>query len=172
MYMENKLPITRLSKYFSREDYDLQIQMGSEYVNGDLNMKLVLYSVDLSKTDTDNVYGEVGKDGIKFFPPIEFNGIVKIDSPTNKTYKNGVVRYLEPGNLTISVYIKHLQELNVDIKYGDFIGYPESEERIRYYSVSNDGRVVSDSKHNLFGYKPYYRTIVCVPAQESEFRGV
>ena len=170
--MENKLPITRLSKYFSREDYDLQIQMGSEYVNGDLNMKLALYSVDLSKTDTDNVYGEVGKDGIKFFPPVEFNAIAKIDSPTNKTYKNGEIRYLEPGNLTISVYIKHLEELKIDIKYGDFIGYPESEDRIRYYSVSNDGRVVSDSKHNMFGYKPYYRTIICVPAQESEFRGV
>jgi hypothetical protein len=24
----------------------------------------------------------------------------------------------------------------------------------------------------MFGYKPFYRTILCVPAQETEFRGI
>jgi hypothetical protein len=24
----------------------------------------------------------------------------------------------------------------------------------------------------MFGFKPYYRTILCVPAQEFEFRGI
>jgi hypothetical protein len=170
--MENKLPITRLSKFLSNDDFDLNVQMGSEYLHGDLNMKLVLYRVDTTRTTTDDVYGEVGKDQIKYFPPVEFNGLVKIDAPTNKSYKSGLLKFNEPGNITISVYIKHLQELGIDIKYGDFIGYAESEERVRYYQVTNDGKVVSDGKHNMFGYKPFYRTITCVPAQESEFRGV
>jgi hypothetical protein len=170
--MNKKLPITRLSKFFSQDDFDINIQMGQEYLHGDLNMKLVLYRVDRSKTDIDNVYMEVGKDQIKFFPPIEFNGLVKIEEPKNSTYKNGVMRYLEPGNLTISVYIKHLEELNVQIRYGDFIGYSDSEDKLRYYTVINDGIVTSDNKHKMFGYKPHYRTITCVPAQENEFRGV
>jgi hypothetical protein len=170
--MENKLPISRLSKFLSNDDFDLNVQMGTEYLHGDLNMKLVLYRVDTTRTTTDDVYGEVGKDQIKYFPPIEFNALVKIDAPTNKSYKAGLVRFNEPGNITVSVYIKHLQELSVDIKYGDYIGYPESEERVRFYQVTNDGKVVSDGKHNMFGYKPFYRTITCAPAQESEFRGV
>ena len=170
--MENKLPITRLSKFLSNDDFDLNVQMGTEYLHGDLNMKLVLYRVDTTRTTTDDVYGEVGKDQIKYFPPIEFNALVKIDAPSNKSYKAGLVRFNEPGNITVSVYIKHLQELGVDIKYGDYIGYPESEERVRFYQVTNDGKVVSDGKHNMFGYKPFYRTITCAPAQETEFRGV
>ncbi len=170
--MKNKLPITRLSKLFSESDYDFNVRVGEEYLHGDINMKLVLFRVDKQKTDTDDVYGEVGKDSIKFLPPIEFNGLVKIEEPKNASYNKGLNRYLEPGNITISVYLKHLQDLNIDIKYGDYIGYPESEERIRYYTVTNDGKVISDNKHNMFGYKPYYRTITCVPAQESEFRGV
>jgi hypothetical protein len=170
--MENKLPITRLSKFLSNDDFDLNVQMGTEYLHGDLNMKLVLYRVDSTKTSTDDVYGEVGKDQIKYFPPIEFNALVKIDAPSNKSYKGGLVRFNEPGNITVSVYINHLKELGVDIKYGDYIGYPESEDRIRFYQVTNDGKVVSDGKHNMFGYKPFYRTITCAPAQESEFRGV
>lgn len=170
--MSNKLPITRLSKFFSQDDFDINVQMGQEYLHGDLNMKLVLYQVDRSKTDTDDVYMEVGKDEIKFFPPVEFNGLVRIEEPKNSSYKNGVVRYAEPGNLTISVYIKHLEELNIDIRYGDFIGYSDTEDKIRYYTVTNDGKVTSDNKHKMFGFKPHYRTITCVPVQENEFRGV
>jgi hypothetical protein len=170
--MNNKLPITRLGKFFSQDDFDINIQMGQEYLHGDLNMKLVLYRVDRQKTDNDSVYAEAGMDEIKYFPPIEFNALVKIDEPKNVTYKAGMVRYNEPGNLTLSVYIKHLQELNIDIRYGDFIGYQDTEDKLRYYTVANDGRVTSDNKHKMFGYKPHYRTIVCVPAQETEFRGV
>jgi hypothetical protein len=170
--MKQKIPITRLTKFFSEDDFKLNQQIGQEYLHGDLNMKLVLFRINTQRTDIDNVYGEVGKDQIKFFPPVEFNGLVKIEEPKNSTYKNGLNRYLEPGNMVVSVYISHLEELNVDIKYGDFIGYPESEERVRYYTVVNDGKVTSDNKHNMFGFKPYYRTITCVPAQESEFRGI
>lgn len=170
--MENKLPITRMSKFFSNEDFDLQIQMGQEYLHGDLNMKLVIYRVDRAKTDKDDVYAEVGKDEIKYFPPIEVNALVKIEEPKNSSYKNGMLRYIEPGNMVFQVYIKHLEELGIDIRYGDYVGYPESEGRLRYYTITNDGKVTSDNKHNYFGYKPYYRTITCAPVQETEFRGI
>jgi hypothetical protein len=170
--MNNKLPITRLSKFFSKDDFDLNVQMGQEYLHGDLNMRLVLYRVDRSKTDNDSIYAEVGQDQIRYFPPVEFNGLVKVDSPSNKSYKNGLMRYNEPGNVTISVYIKQLEDLKIDIKYGDYIGYPETEEKIRYYQVTNDGKVTSDNKHNMFGFKPHYRTITCAIVQEGEFRGV
>jgi hypothetical protein len=98
--------------------------------------------------------------------------LVKIEEPKNSTYNNGILRYLEPGNMTLSVYIRHLEELKIDIKYGDYIGYPESETRTRYYQVTNDGKVTSDNKHNMFGYKPYYRSILCSPVQDNQFRGV
>jgi hypothetical protein len=170
--VENKLPLTRISKFFSTDDFNLHMEMGQEYLHGDINMKVVLYRVDRGKTETDDVYAEVGKDQIKYLPPIEINGIVRIEEPKNVSYKNGLDRYLEPGNLIFSVYIKHLEELKVDIRYGDYIGYPESESKLRYYMVTNDGKVVSDNKHSHFGFKPSYRTITCAFSQENEFRGV
>lgn len=168
----NKLPITRLSKFFSQEDFDLQTRLGQEYLHGDLNMRLVLYRVDRSKTDIDNVYGEVGKDEIKYFPPIEFNGLVEIERPKNSSYQNGILRFNEPGNLLISVYIEHLNEKKIDINYGDFIGYPESENKLRFYTVTDDGKVTSNNENKMFGFKPHYRNIKCSPVQENEFRGV
>jgi hypothetical protein len=79
---------------------------------------------------------------------------------------------VEPGNVRISVYQKHLEELNIDIEQGDYIGYYETETRVRYYVVSNDGRVVSDNKHTYAGYKPFYRTIQASPVSQNEFRGI
>ena len=38
MYM-NKVPITRLNKFFSDDDFNLNVQIGKEYLHGDLNMK-------------------------------------------------------------------------------------------------------------------------------------
>lgn len=170
--MDNKLPITRLNKFFSQDDFDLNIQMGQEYLQGDLNMTLVLYQVDRTKTETDDVYAEVGKDQLKFLPPVEFHGMVQIATAETKTYNSGLLRFLEPGNMLISVYIKELTDLGIDIRFGDYIGYPESEDKIRFYTVSNDGKVVADGRHKMFGYKPHYRSITCVPTQDNEFRGV
>lgn len=170
--MENKLPITRLSKFFSEDDYDLHIQMGMEYLHGDLNMKAVLYQVDRERTETDEVYAETNKDNIKFLPPVEFNCLVLVVTAENKSYKTGMLRYLEPGNMTVSVYTKTLEDLGIDIRFGDYIGYADSEKRVRFYNVTNDGKVNADNKHHHFGYKPSYRTIICAPVQENEFRGV
>lgn len=170
--MSNRLPITRLGKFFSQDDFDINIQMGQEYLSGDLNMRLVLYRVDRNKTDADALYAEVGQDQIRYFPPVEFNALVKIDAPKNSSYNKGLMRYNEPGNMTVSVYLKQLEDLKIDIKYGDYIGYPESEDKLRYYVVTNDGKVTSDNRHNMFGFKPHYRTITCAIAQNGEFRGV
>ena len=104
--------------------------------------------------------------------PVEFKGYVKILSPENKTYGTSKIEQLEPGNLSVSVYQKHLDELNIDISYGDYIGYYETEDRVRYYTVNNDGRVISDNKHNYAGYKPFYRTIIASAVVDNEFRGL
>ena len=168
----NKVPITRLVKFFGDNDFNLDISMGEEWLHGDMNFTLVLYRVDRIKTKTDNVYGETPSDGIKFLPPVEFKGYVQILPPENKNLGNSKLNQVEPGNLKVGVYQKQLDELEIDINFGDYIGYYETESRVRYYTVNNDGRVVSDNKHNYAGTKPYYRSIIASPVTDNEFRGL
>lgn len=167
-----RLPITRLGKFFSGEDFQLDQSLGEEWLHGDMNFTLVLYRIDRHKTKTDDVYGETVTDGIKFLPPVEFKGYVQVLSPENKTIGNSKIEQFEPGNLKVSVYQKHLDELGVDISFGDYIGYYETEDFVRYYTVNNDGRVVSDNKHTYGGFKPFYRSIVASPVSNNEFRGL
>jgi len=171
--MAQKLvPITRLGKFFGESDFDLEFSMGEEWLIGDMNFTCVLYRIDRYKTKTDDVYGETLEDGIKFLPPVEFKGYVQIMSPENKNLGNSKINQFEPGNLKVSVYQKHLDELGIDINFGDYIGYYETESRVRYYTVNNDGRVVSDNKHNYAGRRPYYRTIMASAVVNNEFRGL
>ena len=170
--MNNKVPITRLGKFFGDSDFDLDISMGSEWLEGDMNFTLVLYRIDRIKTKTDDVYGETVPDGIKFLPPVELKGFVQIMAPENKYLGNSKVEQMEPGNLKVSVFQRHLDELGIDIQYGDYIKYYETEDRVRFYTVNNDGRVVSDNKHNYGGTRPYYRTIMASYVTNNEFRGL
>ena len=167
-----RIPISRIGKFFGSEDYDLDLNMGEEWLHGDMNFTLVLYRVDSQKTKTDDVYGEALTDGIKFLPPVEFKAFVQVMAPENKNLGNSKIGQMEPGNIRISVYQKHLEELDIDINLGDYIGYYETETQVRYYVVNNDGRVVSDNKHTYAGYKPFYRTINASPVMENEFRGL
>lgn len=170
--MAKKVPITRLGKFFGAEDYSLDIEMGSEWLEGDMNFTMVLYRVDRYKTKKDDVYGETSSDGIQFLTPVEFKAYLQVQAPVSKNLGNSKIEQTEPGNARISVYQKHLDDLGIDIAMGDYIGYYETETRVRYYSVSDDGRVVSDNKHTYAGYKPFYRTIIATPVSENEFRGL
>jgi hypothetical protein len=170
--MQNKVPITRLGKFFGESDYNLEISLGEEWLIGDMNFTCVLYRIDRYKTKTDDVYGEALEDGIKFLPSVEFNGYVQITAPENKLMGSTRIDQMEPGNIKVSVYQKTLDDLEIDISFGDYIGYYESESVVRYYTVNNDGRVVSDNKHTYGGYKPFYRTISASPVGPNEFRGL
>jgi hypothetical protein len=170
--MKSNVPISRLGKFFGSEDFDLEIGMGQEWLIGDMNFTCVLYKVDRNKTPIDDVYGETLTDGINFLPPVEFNAYVGIAAPENKMVGSTRIDQLEPGNITMSVYLKTLDDLNIDIDFGDYIGYYDTENFVRYYTVVNDGRVTSDLKHTYKGYKPFYKTIIAAPVGPNEFRGL
>lgn len=173
--MENKrvIPITRINKFFSEEDFNLEISMGREAIEGDGNFTVILYRVDRNMSEFDSLYGEASKDGIRFFPPVELKVIPTMASPENKAYNsNGGLRYLQDGNLTFGIYDSQLTELDTTISYGDYIGYPVTETEIRYFSVVNDGIKNYDNRHTIMGYKGAFRTVECATVDANEFRGL
>ena len=170
--MQKLVPITRLGMFFGGEDFNLDIDMGRQWLEGDMNFKVILNRVDRYRTKVDDVYGEVLEDGIQFLAPIELNGLVQVMAPQNKFLGNSKVEQLEPGNMKFSIYQKTLDDMGVNIYMGDYFGYYETEDRVRYYVVSDDGLVVSDNKHSYGGYKSFYRTIMATFVSENEFRGI
>ena len=49
MKYNRKVPITRVNKFFSQEDFNLEVNFGREWLEGDINIKVVLFQVDQGK---------------------------------------------------------------------------------------------------------------------------
>ena len=173
MKSNKKVPIERINKFFSQDDFDLEVDFGREWLEGDINIKVILYQVDRTETTNDDIYGESAKEDIMFKPPVELSVSFNMAAPTNKAYNSdGSMRYLEYGTITLGIYQDQLDEMGVDIEYGDYIGYAENETNIKYFTVSNNGKIFSDNSHTIGGYKGFYRTITCVPTDLDEFNGM
>lgn len=172
MAIPRKIPINRINKFFSFSDFELEVSMGREAIEGDGNFTIILYRVDREKTQHSDVYGEAGKDEIRFLPPIELRVIPIMNEPENKSYvNNGSLRYLEDGQLIFGIYESQLAELDVELTYGDYIGYAVTETEVRFFSIANDGAKNYDNTHTIMGYKGAFRTVTCAPVSEDEFNG-
>lgn len=171
MSEKKRWPITRVHKFYDDVDFNMENEMAREYMEGDLNFTLVLFRVDRIKSQTDSVYGESDVEEIKFHPPVEIKVKLNLEESQSKAYSDSYVRYEDYGNLIFTVFNDHLRELGVDISYGDYIGYPDKEDNIKYFTVVNDGKINSDNQKTRVGYKSYYRKITCVTADPGEFNG-
>ena len=174
--MENpkRVPISRMNKFISENDIENQKLMAREYVEGNLNFRVILYSVDTHKTNNDDVYGEVSPSQIRFFPPVELSCLVTLKPADTKAYNSnaGSLAFQEWGNLEFSVFIDHLKELGAEIKKGDFIGYPVSPTYVKYFEVVNPGKVNLDNDSLFFGREPVMRHVVATPVDAGVFNGL
>lgn len=167
-----KIPINRLNKWFSEEDWELEQDFGEESIS-DNTMTVVLFRVDKEKSQTDDLYHEANANEIRYKQPIELDVVITISDPENKTYNDeGTMRYLQDGALTFGIFQRQLDRLKIALEFGDYIGYAVDESNVKYYSVVNDGNKFHDDKHQIMGYKGTYRTIICAPVDEEEFSGI
>ena len=171
MSSKKRLPINRMGKFYDYLDFGLENDMAREYIEGDINFTVILFRVNRIKSQTDDVYGESDVEEIRFHPPVELKVRPNLEESENNSYSEGYGRYEDYGNLIFTIFEDQLKELGVDISYGDYIGYPDKEDNIKYFTVSNDGKINSDNQKTRVGYKSYYRKITCVTADEDEFNG-
>jgi hypothetical protein len=173
--MARKSKIVRNTFFYSENDYNFETQIGLDYISQDMNQSVFVFQVDRDKTEVLDLYGEsVGENSISYKEPVEINVVFKLDAATNKSYdkSQNLARYLQVGNLTFHVYEKTLKDNKIDISYGDYIGIQITPDQMEYFVVTNDGRVNFDNKHMMYGFKSFYRTILCSTVDKSEFNGI
>lgn len=169
-----KVPIKRNNKFFSGEDFDLEMDFAREYMEQDANQTIVLYQVDMQKTKVNDIYNEAQKNAIRFKPPVELTVIYDVTDAEIRSYseQNKKGLYAKPGKLTFSVLLTELEEKHCDVKKGDYIGIQITPEMRLYWTVTNDGKMsMTSNKNTLYGHSPYYRTCECAPVDETEFNG-
>lgn len=162
--------ITKNDKFFSEREFNLQIQMGMEYLSSFINDRVRIFKVDKPRTSTRDLYGEVLNTDIVIEKVVDIPAIVNIDAKETKNYNpNGSLRYEQYGNITCQFMLKHLQESGVDVTYGDYIGYQTSERNMIFWQVSDDDQKSYFNGRRFAGYKQFWKQIIGTPVEESEF---
>lgn len=171
MERENKTPIKRVDFFYSEEDFNLDMDLASEYINNDVNFKVTLYRIDLTNTTT-NVYGETKATNIVYHEPIELNVYgLSIEPSDAKTLAGGKIKYNDFGNLKFTISTHEFTKKDVDVKQGDIVAYNISESLTKFFEVVDDGRMVYSSQQMFNGYKSIYRDIACVHKDITQFNG-
>lgn len=168
-----KMP-TKHSMFYDETDFQYELGLVETYLEGDLNQYVVLYEVDRLKTNVSSIYKEASSGSIRYKAPREIPCMYEIKESEIKSFdsksSNGV--YSQDGNLEFSVLVKTLEKYRVDIKRGDYIGVPIDANRMKYYTVVNDGKVNSANTHLIGAYRPAWRKVECTLVSDiSEFNG-
>lgn len=169
----NKVPINRNSLFYSEKDFLFEVQIGKDYLEQDVNQTVVLYEVDLDKTNLDDLYSEAKTDGVVFKTPVELHVLYNVEKGELASYdkSKNLGTYVKSGKMSFGVYQSTLDELEAEIKVGDYIGVQVTPTHMEFYTVVNDGRNNFDNSHSVFGYKPAWRTIDCAYVNPNEFNG-
>lgn len=172
--MNRKNPINRNQMFFSKSDFEMEVELARDYMEQDMNQTIVLFEVDLQKTNTNDIYHEATKKNIRFKPPVELTVRYEIQNAEmrayDKTTNKGI--YAKPGILDFTILNATLEEVGRDIKRGDYIGVQVTPEEMIYFTVFDDGKVASYSNANsLYGVKPFYREVKCNYVDPAEFEG-
>ena len=172
--VKRKNPISRNNMFFSKESYDFEVNLAREYMEMDMNQTIILYQVDLQRTQVNDVYKESDKGEIVFKTPVEVTCIYEITDSESRAYDKMKSKsvYVKPGTLKFRVLNCELEELGVDIRRGDYIGVQIDEDTMIYFVVNNDGKVNSfANSKTVYGFKPWYRECEANYVDETEFSG-
>lgn len=172
--MNRRNPINRNQMFFSKSDFEMEVELARDYLEQDMNQTIVLFEVDLSKTNTNDIYHEASKKNIRFKPPVELTVRYEITDAEMRSYDKTSNKglYSKPGVLNFTVLNATLEEVGRDIKRGDYIGVQITPEEMIYYTVFDDGKVASYANSNtLYGVKPFYRQVKCNYIDPAEFEG-
>lgn len=166
-------PINRNNLFYSKDDFDLEMDLVEGYLEEDTNQTVVVYQVDNVLTQVNDIYKEANKE-IKFLPPVEVPCLYEIQDQSLKSYdsksQNGV--YALNGNLKVYINLLSFQKYDFDIKRGDYIGVMIEENRMYYWVVTNDGKLNTVNQLVIGAYKTGFRVIEACPTTDTEFKGL
>lgn len=162
----------RIDKFFSENEYDLEVQMALEYLT-DTNQKIFLYPVDNSQSNLDDLYHETYKNETVLKDPIELNGLIELLEPKNQAYNDdNTLRINEMGNLLVHVLVAELKMLQCKPKFGDYMVYMVddgiNEPFPLVFQIANDGNRYFENVRSWGGFKSHFRTFVCTPVDKNE----
>lgn len=156
----------KMGLFISEDSFNLDVEYGRHFINNDAPFQVIVHKVNVIESKTHKLYGEAKAVNKKFFPPVKINGLIDIkDGDQFYMADNGVIRD-DVNQLHFKVYLKDLEELDLEINRGDILEYNPTGKFARYYEVSNAHNINDAAEYSFAGITPYWKRIEAIPVKE------
>lgn len=118
--------------FFQEKERAFFDSVGRELSESIIKESFIAYRIDYTKTNTHKLYGESKKK--VYHAPVEVFGRINVEVGNPEYMTPGGITKKGYGNITADVYRTQLQELNINIKIGDYMYF-----KGHYYEVIDDG---------------------------------
>lgn len=157
----------RMGLFMTEDSFELDVMYGRNFLQTDNAQKVRIHKVDIIKSKSHTLYGQTKPEDRRFFPPITISVMIGIQDGEQSYYgqnQGGIVRD-DSGNITFGVYLRELEEKNIEIDRGDIIEYNMSGQRTRFYEVESANNVTDTTAKTIGGFKPYWKKVTAVPVR-------
>jgi len=158
----------RMGLFMSNNSFDLDVMYGRNFLQTDNAQTVIIHKINILESKSHVLYGQSKSKDKKYMTPVQINVMVTIDDSKQEFYggnQGGIVRD-DSGNISFGVYLKELEEMQIEIDRGDIIEYNMSGEKNRYYEVENANNVTDTTNKSIGGFKNYWKKIIGVPVKE------
>jgi len=158
----------RMGLFVTNNSIDLDIMLGRNFLQTDNAQEVTIHKINVTETKTHSLYGQSKTKDKKFFAPVRISVMVNVEEGKQSYYgdNQGGISRDDSGNISFGVYLKELEEKQLEINRGDYIEYNMSGERSRFYEVESANNVSDETKKSIGGFKPYWKRITGVPVKE------
>jgi hypothetical protein len=158
----------RYGLFMTQNSFDLDVMYGRNYLQTDNVQTIILHRINIIDTKVHALYGQAKTKDKKFLTPVMLNIMPNVEDGKQEYYgpnPGGITRD-DTGNIRFGVYLKELEEKQVEISRGDIAEYNMSGEKRRFYEVESANNVTDETKKTIGGFKTYWKLVTGVPVKE------
>ena len=158
----------RYGLFMSENSFNLDVMYGRNFLKTDNVQEIILHKVNVIETKVHALYGQAKTKDKKFMTPVRLSIMLNVEEGKQEYYGSnlgGIVRD-DTGNISFGIYLKELEEKQVEIDRGDYIEYNMSGMKNRYYEVESANNVADETNKTIGGFKPYWKKVIGVPVKE------
>jgi hypothetical protein len=158
----------RMGLFMNDNSFALDVMYGRNYLETDNAQEVIIHKINLVETKSHALYGQAKTKDKKFMSPVRIKVMVTVEDGKQLNYGDnpGGIARDDTGNISFGVYLKELEEKQLEIDRGDIIEYNMSGEKSRYYEVENANNVTDETKKTIGGFKTYWKRVTGVPIKE------
>jgi hypothetical protein len=158
----------RYGLFMTQNSFDLDIMYGRNYLQTDNVQTVIIHRVNINQTEVHKLYGQAKTKDKKFLPPVRLSVMVDVEDGKQEFYGGGIggIARDDTGNIRFGVYLKELEEKQVEVNRGDYVEYNMSGEKRRFYEIASANNVTDETKKTIGGFKTYWKLVTGIPVKE------